>query len=119
MSLAFKATESILLVESEGREFYFSGEIYTDIKHDTKMTYREVYLIKFSEIKVSDATKVHVSHVVTVDVHDFLAGQVDLTTQVVLGLLLYITKFIESIEPVLLVMELDLTCQLMCHSSHE
>jgi hypothetical protein len=69
--------------------------------------------LNLTNVEVSLRAKVHVTHVITLDVHDLLAELMDLTCEVVLGLLLYVTKLIPTIEIVLRVSELYLSSQLM------
>ena len=76
-------------------------------------------MAEFSDVEVPDSIEVHVAHVVASDVNDLLAKLKDLSSEVVLGLLLYISQLVPSVDVVNLVMELYLASQLMTHGSNE
>ena len=59
------------------------------------------------------------THIVAFDIEDFLAVRMNLTSEVVLSLLLNIADFVKPVKVVLGVSEFDLACQLMAKSSDE
>ena len=76
-------------------------------------------MFEFSDVEVPDSVEVHVTHVVASDIDDLLAELQDLSSEVVLSLLLYIAQLVPTVEIVQLVMELYLASQLVTHSAHK
>ena len=71
------------------------------------IAYREIVFIDFSDVEVPDWSKVHVSHVVAFDVADLMPKLMDLSSEIILSLLLYISKLVPCIKIVLYVFELN------------
>ena len=76
-------------------------------------------MFEFSDVKVPNSVKVHVAHVIASDINDLLAELQDLSSEVILSLLLYIAQLVPTIEIVQLVMELYLASQLVTHCAHK
>lgn len=55
-------------------------------------------MFEFSDVEVPDSVEVHVTHVVTSDINDLLAELQDLSSEVVLSLLLYIAQLVPTVE---------------------
>jgi hypothetical protein len=76
-------------------------------------------VFKFSNVEVPDSVEVHIAHIITSDLYDLLTELLDLSSEVVLSLLLYIAQLVPSIEVVQSIVELYLASQLMTHGAHE